>query len=265
MTDTDRAAGAARKLHEEYAARRPIAPLPEALRPRDLAAAYAVQDALQALYLADGRGPLAGWKIALTTPVMQQMVGVDHPCAGGIVAQLVQDSPAQARAADFIKLGVESEIAVRLGADLPGGDRPHDKESVAGAVAACMAAIEIVDEQDADYDRLDAPLLIADNAFNFGCVLGPPVTDWRGLDLAGLAGRMTINGEIVGEGRGGDVMGHPLSALAWLANNLVERGRMLKAGEVVLTGSIVATKRPQAGDQVATVIDGLGEARLSVV
>ena len=75
---------------------------------------------------------------------------------------------------------------------------------------------------------------------------------------------MIINGEEVGHGHGADALGHPLSALAWLANSLLRRGRMLRAGDVVLTGSIVATKWLQPGDEMTTIIDGLGEARLKV-
>ena len=87
----------------------------------------------------------------------------------------------------------------------------------------------------------------------------------RALDLGAAAGRMVINGEAAGEGHGRDALGHPLAALAWLANNLVERGRMLHAGDVVLTGSIVTTKLMVAGDEMVTTIDGLGDARLVVV
>ncbi len=150
--------------------------------------------------------------------------------------------------------------------DLTAEDAPYDRQSVGDAVATCMAAIEIVDTRNAEADvaKVDAGLLIADNAMNAGCVLGSPVADWRGLDLATLAGRMIINGEIVGQGIGGDALGHPLQALAWLANNLAGRGQMLKAGDIVLTGSIVATKWLNPGDEMATVIDGLGQAEVRV-
>jgi 2-keto-4-pentenoate hydratase len=75
---------------------------------------------------------------------------------------------------------------------------------------------------------------------------------------------MTINGELVGEGMGSDVMGHPLEPLAWLANNLAERGISLSAGMVVITGSIVPPKWLKAGDSATIAIDGLGEASLQV-
>ena len=260
--EDDKVAGAARQLFDEHRSGARLDGLPGELWPADMATAYAIQDGLLGLHEAAGEGAIAGWKVALTTPVMQAMVGVNEPCEGAILAHRRHDSPARLAAGDFVNVGVESEIAVRLGKDLDGGT--HDRESVAGAVAACMAAIEIVDDRGIDYSKIDAPLLIADNAFNFGCVLGPEVIAWRDLDLAQLQGRMAINGEVVGEGLGGDVMGHPLEALAWLANNLNRRARPLRAGQIMLTGSIVATKWLKAGERMESQIDSLGEARLEL-
>ena len=264
MTDDDRIERAARQLFEGHRAKRNFTGLFENVRPRNLMEAHAIQDRLQDLYFAEGHGPLAGWKIALTTPVMQEMVGVDHPCEGGIFADRVHHEFADLKHADYVNIGGESELAVRLARDLPAEGAPYDRETVADAVAACMAAIEIVDGRNADFAEVDAAMLIADNAMNVGCVVGKSVEHWRGLDLAALVGRMIVNGEVVGEGLGADVLGHPFAALAWLANSLVERGRMLKAGEIVLTGSMVATSWLKPGDEMATIIDGLGEARLRI-
>ena len=139
-------------------------------------------------------------------------------------------------------MGVECEIAVRLAKPLPADRAPYDRASVAGAVGAGMAAIEVVDDRYEDYRSLDTPTLIADDFFNAACVLGAPVERWRELDLASVWGRMRINGSEVGSGRGGDILGHPLEALAWLANALAARGRALAAGDFVLLGSVVETK-----------------------
>lgn len=262
MTSSDKAARGARHLHDIYRQRAKLEPLPDDIKPGDLAEAYAMQEQLQALFAAD-RGAVAGYKIAITTPVMQRLMGIDHPCGGAIFARMTHASPARLRRADYVNVAVECEIAVRLGSDLPGnlvGGRRYDRDSVADAVAACMAAIEIIDDQNADYKKADAFNLIANNAWNGGVVLGPECKDWRKSDLAALGGRMLINGESVGSGSGADVLGHPLAALAWLANTMAERGRPLRAGMVVSTGSIVSTKWPKPGDTVTAEIDGLGEA-----
>ncbi|MDP6692128.1 MAG: fumarylacetoacetate hydrolase family protein [Alphaproteobacteria bacterium] len=255
---------AARYLFDAARAREKGAPLPPDLAPPDVPTAYLVQDMLQALWTEAGAGEVVGWKVALTSKVMQELVGVAQPCEGAILASRVHRGAVSLAHDNFVNIGVESEIAVRIAQDMPVSGGPYDQDNIRQAVAACMAAIEIVDDRAIDYGLVDAPLLIGDNSFNAGCILGPEVTDWRELELAKLPGRMLINGEEVGAGVGGDALGHPLVPLAWLANNLNERGTMLRAGDVVLTGSIVATKWLQPGDHMVTEVDGLGRASLTV-
>jgi 2-oxo-3-hexenedioate decarboxylase/2-keto-4-pentenoate hydratase len=238
-----------------------FAGLPPDCRPAGEAEAYAIQDALHARLDAAGRGPLVGFKIGCTTPVMQRFLEIDHPCAGGVLAPTVQRQDGHYRHGDFVRIGVECEIAVALSRDLPASGAPYDRHQVASAVGACMAAIEIVDDRYQDYRALDPWTLVADDFFHAGCVLGPPVTGWRDLDLAGLGGHMTINGQEVGHGRGSDVLGHPLEALAWLANLRAAQDRALQAGHFVLLGSVVETRWLAQGDRVEIAIGGLGSAR----
>jgi 2-keto-4-pentenoate hydratase len=251
---------AAEVLARARLARSRIERLPADGRPPDEAAAYAVQDALHRKLSAAGCGPLAGHKIGCTTPVMQQFLGIPNPCAGGVFARTVQHRDGTFRHADFLHVGVECEIAVRLAKPLAAAGAPYDRNSVAAAVGACMASIEVVDDRYQDYRSFDTPTLIADDFFNAGCVLGTLIEDWRELDLASIQGRMRINGAEVGTGIGGDILGHPLEALAWLANALAARGRELKSGEFVLLGSVVQTHWIAAGDLVEIEIEGLGQA-----
>ena len=188
---------------------------------------------------------------------MQKLMKIGEPCGGSVFAREIHRSPAQLRLADFGQVAVECEIAVTLGRDLPGGE---SRDKVMDAIASCHAAIELVDDGRAEYGKFDAINLIADNAWNGGLVIGPPVTDWRRLDLAAVKGRMSLGGVLAGEGVGVDVLGHPLNALVWLADNFAKRGRPLRRGMVVTTGSIVATKWPKAGETVVAAIEGLGEA-----
>ena len=241
--------------------RRHVAVLPAELYPADLDDAYRIRRAYQQLEEESGRGAVAGYKIALTTPVMQQLCGVHEPCWGAIFRQEVYQSPATLRAADYCRIAVETEIAMRLGADLPHGGGHAE---LASKVEACMAAIELIEDLRYDYKRLDAAALVAGNAWNAGIVLGRPVADWRALDLARVAGRLRINGNEIGSGVGGDVMGHPLNALSWLADKLAAAGTPLARGMVVMTGSIVATQYPVAGDRVEVEIAGLGTAALTL-
>jgi 2-keto-4-pentenoate hydratase len=262
---TDRIEAAGRFLFEAHRAKNSLAALPPEIAPRSVAEAYGVQDFFVAL-CADERGPVAGYKIALTTPQMQRMVGLSEPISGAILESTVKHAPAAVRAADFGRLLVEFEIALELGEDLPAANAPFTRESVSQAVEAVMPAFEIADDRNADYKDLSkhALLLVADNAWNEGAVLGEPVRDWRGIDLANLRGAATINEVGVGEGRGGDSMGHPLEALAWLANHLAEQGRGLLIGNVVLTGSLVTSKFVKAGDRVEFDAGPLGSIRLNV-
>jgi 2-keto-4-pentenoate hydratase len=266
MPDDNRIQQAARLLWEEHRTHKPFEPMPPALAPRTVDEAYAMQDRLHALML-EVYGPIAGYKIALTTPVMQQMVGFHAPLAGAILAGTIKTSPVTLRRADYVRLGVECEIAVQLGRDLPAGLAPYRRDQVADAVAAVIPAFELVDDRQADYTQLAAQVLtlIADNAWNAGIVLGTPLRDWRTIDLASARGMMAINGTVVGEGHGRDVMGHPLEALLWLVNMLAQQGKSLTQGMIVMTGSIVATKFVHPGDTVDLSVDGLGEVQLSVI
>jgi 2-oxo-3-hexenedioate decarboxylase/2-keto-4-pentenoate hydratase len=250
--------GAAQRIAEYRLAHRPLPELDPGIRPSDEAKAYRVQDALHDLLSRAGLGPVAGHKIGCTTQVMQAFLRIPNPCAGGVFASTVFSSPASIRYADFLHVGVECEMVVRLEKDLEPGPVPFTAESVSPAVDAVMAGMEIVDDRYVDYKSLDTPTLIADDFFDAGCVLGTPVRDWRKLDIAALVGTTRINGAEVGRGRGADVMGHPFNALAWLANALAQRGRSLRAGEFVFTGSVVETKWVARGDRVQMEIEGLG-------
>jgi 2-keto-4-pentenoate hydratase len=238
----------------------PLDVLPAPCRPSDESEAYDVQEALNRQLTADGQGPLAGYKIGCTSPVMQAFLNIGNPCAGAVFGRTVKRGYGRFRASDFLHVGVECEIAVELSADLDGRGKVN-RDRLGEAVGAVMASIEIVDDRYRDYTSLGTPTLIADDFFNAGCVLGEPVVDWQRLDLAGVAGRMLINEAEVGVGHGADILGHPLEALAWLAASMSARGRSLLAGEFVSLGSVVATKWVKPGDEVRIELEGLGAAR----
>jgi 2-keto-4-pentenoate hydratase len=237
-----------------------LEPLPDTCRLATEDAGYRVQFALRERLHAAGYGTLAGYKIGATSQVMQDYLNIHTPCGGSVFSAGVHTSPARLPHKAYVCPGVECELAVRLGADLPPEHAPFTRAMVAAVVAECMAGIEVVDDRYADWRALDTPTLIADDFFHAGVVLGPAGAAWRRLDLADIDGRMLINGTEVGRGRGGDVLGHPFDALVWLANQLARYGQGLRAGELVMTGSIVATQWVQPGDRVAVELTGLGTA-----
>jgi 2-keto-4-pentenoate hydratase len=235
--------------------------LPADVYPVSLDEAYEIRRAFQEIEEATGRGRIAGYKIGLTTPVMQKLCGVAEPCYGAIFAREVHHRRAELSTRDYCRLGAETEIALRLGDDLPeGGDRSR----VAGAVECAMAAIELIEDLRYDYQRLDAAAMVAGNVWNAGVVLGAPVAEWRAFDLARVTARLSINGHEVGHGNGGDVMGHPLNALGWLADKLAAAGTPLRRGMIVMTGSMVPIQYPAAGDRMVVEVSGLGAAELAV-
>ncbi len=106
--------------------------------------------------------------------------------------------------------------------------------------------------------------LIADNGWNEGAVVGTTIERWQDIDLAAARGVASINGKVVGEGVGAAALGHPLDALAWVANHLAAHGRGVVFRDVVITGSIITTKTVQPGDLVKFAVDRLGEVELRV-
>jgi len=225
--------------------------------------AYAIQDAVHARRAIMGQ-PLGGWKIGCTTPVMQQMLGIPTPCAGGVLAGAIHASPARLSFADFVTPMAECEIAMRLDRNVPPRIGGYDGDAIAEFVGACHASIELAEGRYRDRGTRKAAEFIADDFFQKAIVLGTAVTDWRRIDLADIRGTTTVGGEDKGEGRGGDVMGNPLNALAWLADHLATRGRRLRAGDVVLTGSVVIATPIERGKEVVCRLEGLGEARLTL-
>ncbi|MDW8468870.1 MAG: fumarylacetoacetate hydrolase family protein [Burkholderiales bacterium] len=133
-------------------------------------------------------------------------------------------------------------------------------------MSAVMPALELADDRNADYAQLRAHALtlVADNAWNEGVVLGEPLRDWRSVDLAALRGVALIDGAPLGEGTGRDVMGHPLEALAWLANHLAARGLSLWRSDVVITGSLIRTHFARPGERIRFEAGPLGAVALSV-
>lgn len=258
---SDAARRAAQIIASARLGRIPLGRLNDDCRPHDEAAGYAVQDVLHGVLEERGWGPLAGYKIGCTTAVMQAHLDLTSPCGGGVFESRVHHETADLVTSDYVRVGCEIEIAVRMGADLAPDRAPFDRDAVAVAVDSCMAAMEIVDNRYEDSSRMGTATLIADDFFGAGCLLGEPVTNWRDIDLARVVGRIMVDGVEIGRGKGGDVMGHPFEALAWLANNLATRGRMLRRGDMILTGSLVTVHYAAPGECVEIAIESLGGVR----
>jgi len=226
-------------------------------RPATVAEAYDVQDALHDV-LAKSLGPQVGHKVGCTSKAMQEFMNISNPAAGGMFADTVFEGEVRKPYTDYHRVGAECEIAVTLAKDISPTDGPFTRDSVADYVEACHAAMELVDERYADWRALDLETMIADDFFQAGAVLGPAVTNWRDLDLGTVQGKTLVNGEVRGAGTGADILGHPLEVLAWLATHKAARGQSLKAGEIILLGSMVQVQYVSPGDMVVVDVGILG-------
>jgi 2-keto-4-pentenoate hydratase len=247
---------AASELEAAHQARQPFQSLLLAGRPLSLEEAYQVQEACVHRLVDRGLGQVVGYKVGLTSVAMQQMCSISSPVYGAVLEKRLQQTPSTVNPAEFGRLGIECEIAVRLGTNIEAGSEPLTAREVADAVDAIAPAFELVDDRNADYKFLDAGSLIADNAWNAGVVLGKmsPLTQGLGDRL----GTLHCNGALVGEAFVRDALGDPLESVRWLAQELGRRGRSLQPGQIVMTGSILPTKFPGAGEQWVYQVVGLG-------
>ena len=235
---------------------------PPQVMPEDERTAYKVQDAFLKK-LIPKQGPLAGYKIALTSPQILAQTGLKGPVYGPIRKKRVFHEKTTIRADKWTRLGVELEIILIVGADVPAPKvEPYDRDSIAPYVGEARAGFELIEDRGADYTRLTVNGLIMDVGWNGGSLIGKANKNWRNLDLGNLNGAIFFDGKEVRAGHSGDVLGHCLNALAWLANKLGEHGKTLKKGMVVSSGSMVACQFVPPGSTAVGRIEGLGEVSL---
>jgi 2-keto-4-pentenoate hydratase len=255
--DLDKAAST---LVRDHAEQRNIVPFARAWGAVDLAGAYAIQSAFVERMLAT-QGPRVGYKIGLTSERMQKMCSIDHPVAGVVLKKRLHPSGARLKLGSLVRLGIEFEICVRLGRSLSPRETPYAMDEVAEAVDAVAPAFEVIDDRNSAYP-LDLLSLVADNAWNEGIVLGEWRTSWP--DLAAARGVVECNNQVIDQGHGRDVLGHPFEPLRWLANHLRTQGESLHAGEIVSTGSLVTTRFPAAGERYRFTVEGVGAVEIAL-
>ncbi len=263
-------------LVHQHANKIPFAALPKNLAVSNARQAVAVQNEFVRIK-AQQCGDVIGWKIALANPAMQKLVGLDAPAAGRLHRKQVLHAPADVSIEGYGRLLIEFEIAIQIGKNLmPSGTR-HTGQSVASAVNAVTCAFEVADDRQADYSNLGGQgmQLLADNTWNEGAVLGewiPFSQVWPHMSatpkaddvLGELKGEAFINGASVGFGFAHDLMGHPLNAIAWLANEANDRGTYLKTGDIAMLGSLVTSKFPNKGDRLRFELEGFKPIHLHV-
>src|SRR5690606_21911786 len=153
-----------------------------------------IQSELVRRSLHSGRASIAGYKVGLTSEKMQKFCGVAQPIAGCVLSNGVLASGVSLRKADFHRLGIESELALRIGKEVPAVRSAGDLRDLTACVDAIAAAFEVIDDRDADYAHLEASSIVAENSWNKAIVLGEAMSPAAFGDLRGLEGSLLVDG-----------------------------------------------------------------------
>ncbi len=217
-----------------------------------LADAYRIQDQMTAARLAGGER-LAGWKLGYTSAAMRAQMGVEAPNFGPLTDVMLLASPARLPGGS-LQPRVEPEIGLRLRRRL---EVPCTVESALDACDAALACLEIVDSVWSGY-RFTLEDNTADGSSAAWVVAGPelPLDDLASLPVA-----LSVDGEVVERGVGAAASGHPAAGMVWLAGELAARGRVLEAGDLVITGGLTSAHPLAAGQRIGAAF---GAGRWSV-
>ena len=216
--------------------------------------AYDVQLALIDRRVAAGEKHI-GWKVGLTSVAIQQQFQCHEPVFGCILDTV--PSGHVFASGDLIQPGFENELCMRIGRDLPAA---IGLEEARAAVESVHPAMEIIETRGPFTAQL--ALALADNAQQKTCVLGPAVA--LPHDLEAIEAVVTVNGTEAGRGLGSAVLGNPLHSIVWLAKKLAERGRHIRAGDIVMTGSFTRQFPIAPGDRIHVAFAGIGDVETSV-
>src|ERR1700733_9627045 len=252
--------GKARALYEARRTRQQIAPFTDADPDLGMVDGDAVQQELVKLLLADG-DRIVGYKVGLTSKPMQQMIGVDQPDYGPVLASTVYADGDIVSVGSFIQPKLEAEIAFVLGSPLAGPD--VSVLDARRAIAGMVAAVEIVDSRFADW-RIKLADTVADLASNGAVAVSSRLVPLEGLDTRLVGMTLTRNGELVDTGAGAAALGDPLAVVAWLANTLGAVDIALEPGHLVMTGALHAAVPMNAGDVFRADFDRLGPVTVRV-
>lgn len=245
---------ATRRLEEAARTRVTCAPVRELIGATEIDLAYAVQQRLIERRLAGG-ARMAGRKIGLTSPAVQQQLGVDQPDFGVLLGDMDVTGLAEVPSGRLLQPKAEAEVAFVLAADLDDADL--DLQKVKAAVAYALAAIEIVDSRIQGWD-ITITDTIADNASSGLYALGTQRIALNDFTPAQVSMRLYIDDKLVSEGTGAACLGDPLNALLWLARTAHAFGQPLRAGQVILSGALGPMVPVPPGSTVRADISSLG-------
>ena len=250
-------ASAAQLLRDAYTHGQTCAPVREFIPADDVAAAYDVQEFNTQLWITGGRR-LVGRKIGLTSAAVQKQLGVDQPDFGMLFADMAVCDGEPIPHGAVLQPKAEAEIAFVLERDLD--QHQSTMADVMRSIAYAVVAIEVVGSRISNWD-IRLVDTVADNASSGMFVLGNTPFSLNGLDLRDCAMQMSRGSEIASTGVGHACLGHPLNATLWLARKMVEVGRPLKAGDIILSGALGPMVAARPGEIFEARVTGLGSVR----
>jgi 2-oxopent-4-enoate/cis-2-oxohex-4-enoate hydratase len=204
-----------------------------------------------------------GKKIGLTSEVVQKMLGVHQPDFGFLTDKMYFSSGAEIVLQQaLIQAKSEGEIAFKLKYDLVGPNVTAD--DVLAATDQVFACFEIVDSRIENW-QIKIQDTVADNASCGIFVMGQQGVDPKTVDFENCQMTIKNKGEVVASGKGSAALGSPLNCVAWLANTLSEYAIHLRAGDIILSGSLAAMIPCQADDEMSVEIEGVGSAEFKFV
>lgn len=246
-------------IYAQHERREIFRPIPDLIP--TVSDAHDVQDAYVALLLKKFQTHIGGYKVALTSKQTRDWLKVYEPAAGQVLATRIHASPHTVTVADYVRFSVETEVCVVLDKDMSGPCTPAE---VRANVRSLHCAYELVEDRGADMTKIDAKSLASDNSWNAGIVIGPAAA--KDTDLINLRGSLKVNGVLTHQGTTAETMsGDPLDAVVWLVQHLGKRGKALKAGQPVMTGSIIQSQFLGAGNTLEFAMDGMPPVHLTLV
>ena len=262
MLDKTTLSSVAEELYKALREHRPVLPLSRRYPTMDINDAYSISLQLIKRRLADGE-TMTGKKIGITSKVVQAMFNVHQPDFGFLTSQMAIANGADIKIqGHLIQPRVEGEIAFMLNRDLAGPG--ITEQLVLDATEYIVPCFEIVDSRIENW-QISIEDTIADNASCGFYVLGEGKVDPREVDLPNLKMEVFKNGQLLSEGLGSAVQGNPLTAVAWLANKLSQYGIPFKAGEIILSGSLVPLETVVSGDQMHLELEQIGRASINFI
>ena len=241
--------------------------IPEALYPQSIDDAYQVQDAVIEALNEKHRSSPCGYKVACTNKPIMELLHSDGPFSGRMLSHSTynvdRDAEVVLPTSQFVRRVVELEFVLVVGEDLPESAQPWNAQTIKPYISEFIPGVEIVDYRYKDFTLVGANALIADNAIHAASILGEANQKWHAHDLANHGVSLLINGNMVAEGTGANVLGSPLNVMAWLGNELQRRNRRLMSGDIVTTGTACDVYYAQSGDHVTADFGKLGSVSFS--